>query len=96
MSNAKTDRTNELTGLAAECWAVLSSTYNPLAIMELCRKVEVMEKAKDELAGAVAELIPYYATAVVQAGGGEFNPTNGLTESELARYITATIAQRCG
>ena len=46
MSNPKTDRQNdELTGLAAECWAVLSSSYNPLKILELCRKVQALQDA---------------------------------------------------
>lgn len=50
MTNQKADFTNpEFTGLAAECFTLFLSTYDPLKRIAMCRKVQALEAERDHL-----------------------------------------------
>lgn len=50
MANPKANfNHDDFTGLAAECFTLFMSTYDPLKRIAMCRKVQALEEERDSL-----------------------------------------------
>lgn len=67
-----------LTGLAQETWEILSSTFLPKAVLNICLKIQVLEFEKDWYKEALEqheEYLPFTDPSSLMYQDTEANPT---------------------